>query len=90
MKMTTNWRRAATIFLVGLGVVRTFAQTNAPAAPSEPAKTEADYRNWVELGFGGTFIDGDKAAFMQRTGIRRDAWHWDLGGPVLPPPTRRY
>ena len=20
-----------------------------------------------------------------RTGIRRDAWHWDLGGPVLPP-----
>ena len=25
-----------------------------------------------------------------RTGIRRDAWHWDLGGPVLPPPTRRY
>jgi hypothetical protein len=20
-----------------------------------------------------------------RTNIRRDAWHWDLGGPVLPP-----
>ncbi len=20
-----------------------------------------------------------------RTTIRRDAWHWDLGGPVLPP-----
>ena len=20
-----------------------------------------------------------------RTGVRRDAWHWDLGGPVLPP-----
>ena len=20
-----------------------------------------------------------------RTGIRRDAWHWDLGGPYLPP-----
>ena len=20
-----------------------------------------------------------------RTGKRRDAWHWDLGGPVLPP-----
>lgn len=20
-----------------------------------------------------------------RTGIRRDAWHWDLGGPVYPP-----
>jgi hypothetical protein len=25
-----------------------------------------------------------------RTGIRREAWHWDLGGPVLPPPTTRY
>jgi hypothetical protein len=24
-----------------------------------------------------------------RTGIRRDAWHWDLGGPVLPPPGHR-
>ena len=26
-----------------------------------------------------------------RTGLRRDAWHWDLGGPFLPPhatPTR--
>ena len=21
-----------------------------------------------------------------RTGIRLDAWHWDLGGPFLPPP----
>jgi len=25
-----------------------------------------------------------------RTGIRRDAWHWDLGGPVLPAPTPRH
>lgn len=24
-----------------------------------------------------------------RTGVRRDAWHWDLGGPHLPPPQRR-
>ncbi|MDQ2667652.1 MAG: hypothetical protein M3Z05_16780 [Gemmatimonadota bacterium] len=23
-----------------------------------------------------------------RTGIRRDAWHWDIGGPLLPPPSR--
>jgi hypothetical protein len=21
-----------------------------------------------------------------RTGVRRDAWHWDLGGAFLPPP----
>lgn len=24
-----------------------------------------------------------------RTGERREAWHWDLGGPVLPPPSDR-
>ena len=23
-----------------------------------------------------------------RSGARRDAWHWDLGGPYLPPPQR--
>ncbi len=23
-----------------------------------------------------------------RTGIRRDAWHWDIGGPLLPPFSR--
>ena len=23
-----------------------------------------------------------------RTAIRCDAWHWDLGGPFLPPPTK--
>ena len=22
-----------------------------------------------------------------RTGVRQSAWHWDLGGPFLPPPT---
>jgi hypothetical protein len=24
-----------------------------------------------------------------RTGVRRNAWHWDLGGPYLPPPSPR-
>ena len=24
-----------------------------------------------------------------RTGKRREAWHWDLAGPFLPPATRR-
>jgi hypothetical protein len=24
-----------------------------------------------------------------RTGIRREAWHWDLGGPFLPPRTEQ-
>ena len=51
----------------------TAAATNAVEA-AEPPKTEADYRNWVEFGFGNTWIEGDKAAFMQRTGIKRDAF----------------
>lgn len=25
-----------------------------------------------------------------RTAARREAWHWDLGGPVYPPPDPRY
>jgi hypothetical protein len=24
-----------------------------------------------------------------RTGVRREAWHWDLGGPYLPPESAR-
>jgi len=24
-----------------------------------------------------------------RSGVRRDAWHWDLGGPVYPPHDER-
>jgi len=23
-----------------------------------------------------------------RSGIRREAWHWDIGGPLLAPPSR--
>lgn len=33
-------------------------------------------------------IDASRLQFKPlkdpRTGIRRDAWHWDLGGPYLP------
>ena len=67
----------ATVALGLISLLPSYAQTNAPAKPaetSEAPKTEADYRNWVEFGFGGTFINGDKAAFMQRTGIRRDVF----------------
>ncbi len=28
----------------------------------------------------------DKPLKDPRTGVRRAAWHWDLGGPFLPPP----
>ena len=40
-------------------------------------------------------LDADRLQYKPlkdpRTGRRRDAWHWDLGGPYLPPvvtPTR--
>jgi hypothetical protein len=46
------------------------ATTNAVEA-AEPPKSEADYRNWVEFGFGSTFVEGDDARFMQRTGMSR-------------------
>src|SRR5687767_6491793 len=49
------------------------ASTNAVEA-AEPPKSEADYRNWVEFGFGNTFIEGDEARFMQRAGIKRHAF----------------
>jgi len=36
-----------------------------------------------------TGIPADRLQFKPlkdpRTGVRRDAWHWDLGGPYLPP-----
>jgi hypothetical protein len=42
------------------------------------------------LEYGGAVgIDPARLQFKPlkdpRTGIRRDAWHWDLGGPFLPP-----
>jgi hypothetical protein len=38
-------------------------------------------------------IDAERLQFKPlkdpRTGIRRAAWHWDLGGPYLPPRVER-
>jgi hypothetical protein len=38
---------------------------------SRPAETPGEYRNWVELSAGGVFTGGDKAAFMQRSGLKK-------------------
>jgi len=52
-----------------------------PAAPSEESTTE--YNNWITLGVGSTFIDGDKAQFMQRHQMRKgvfggvEDFHWE-------------
>ncbi|HYV28082.1 MAG TPA: hypothetical protein VFA77_11145, partial [Candidatus Eisenbacteria bacterium] len=50
-------------------------KNDAPKTDTAPAiETETEYRNWIEFGLGGTLIDGDKAAFMRRSGLHKDAF----------------
>ena len=58
------------------------ADDKKPAAEkTELATTE--YNNWITLGVGSTFIDGDKAQFMQRRQTRKgpfggiEDFHWE-------------
>ena len=49
---------------------------------------------WLLLTYGWAVgLPADRLQYKPlkdpRTGIRRDAWHWDLGGPYLPPPSSR-
>ncbi len=52
-----------------------------PAEKTDEATPE--YNNWITLGVGSTFIDGDKAQFMQRHQIRKgpfggvEDFHWE-------------
>jgi hypothetical protein len=51
-------------------------ETDAEPA-AEPVQKPADdtpLLNWVELGFGGTFTDGSKGAYQQRSGMPRGAF----------------
>jgi hypothetical protein len=62
------------------------ADEKKPAA-EKPAQTEdqttTEYNNWLTLGVGSTFIDGDKAQFMQRRQMRKgpfggiEDFHWE-------------
>ncbi|HKS37955.1 MAG TPA: hypothetical protein VJW76_12235 [Verrucomicrobiae bacterium] len=68
-------------FIVAFLAAGSLVAQEAPKADSEKKsdttptlETEVEYRNWIELGIGGTFIDGDNAAFMRRHGIREDAF----------------
>src|SRR2546430_2032353 len=50
------------------------ADDKKPAGEQTAAKAEEstpEYNNWITLGFGSTFIDGDKAQFMQRRQTRK-------------------
>ncbi len=69
--------------LIGLGPLA--AQESTAAKPAEEKKAEkpaeksdettSEYSNWVTLGVGSTFIDGDKASFMRRHQIPKGRLH---------------
>ncbi len=57
-----------------------------PEAEAEAAESASgDLKNWVQLGAGGTFIDGHKPAFQQRYGLPDgafggvDGFHYEQG-----------
>jgi hypothetical protein len=43
----------------------------AAEKPAAPTEETPEYNNWITLGVGSTFIDGDKAQFMQRYQMRK-------------------
>ena len=48
------------------------AADTAPAKPADKtanSETPDEYRNWIELGVGSTFISGDSPAFQRRSGL---------------------
>lgn len=45
------------------------AAEDKPAKEESRAETPGELKNWVEFGFGGTLLDGRKAAFQQRYGL---------------------
>lgn len=50
-------------------------QPKAEEAKKEEAPVDdSELRNWVEVGVGGNFVHGDKAAFQKRTQQPRDVW----------------
>ncbi|HYT60956.1 MAG TPA: hypothetical protein VEL06_12340 [Haliangiales bacterium] len=77
--------------LIGLGPLA--AQESTAAKPADDKKAEkpaeksdettSEYSNWVTLGVGSTFIDGDKASFMRRHQIPKgpfggvEDFHWE-------------
>jgi hypothetical protein len=44
------------------------------AAQETEGEPAPEFNNWVELGVGGAFIDGNKASFQRRSGLPRDVF----------------
>jgi hypothetical protein len=73
-----QFSRLFLVFTLASGCVLKLAaadDTNKPApadkAISLPTEAPDEYRNWVELGVGSTFISGDRAAFQRRSDLPR-------------------
>src|SRR5947207_15295761 len=61
------------------------ADDKKPAVEKTAEKTDqatTEYNNWITLGAGSTFIDGDKSQFMQHHEMRKgpirgvEDFHW--------------
>ncbi len=64
-------KRGGLLALCVAAALSAHAATNAPASKASEAFTPlepGDYSNWIELGFGGYFVDGNKAQLQRRTG----------------------
>lgn len=63
-------RRPCRLALVSALLLPPAAMVLGQDEPPEPP----EYKNWVELGVGGTIVDGSRAAFQRRSGLPRDAF----------------
>jgi hypothetical protein len=88
-RRNSNRKVSATAkWLIGVASLAALASplgyaADEPKKPDEPKKEEEkkaeessneELRNWVDVTVGGNLVDGDKAAFQQRTGQPRDVW----------------
>ena len=68
-------------FLIG-SLLLTAQESEKSADDKKPAEP-TEYNNWITLGVGSTFINGDKAQFMQRRQIPKgpfggvEDFHWE-------------
>ena len=72
--------------LVSAGLIGGASKAAEPAASAQPAgskapplekkssESAADYRNWFDVSVGGVMLQGDKAEFQRRYGLREGAF----------------
>lgn len=88
ISLMKRWMLAAAVAGLGLWAGPAFAGSEpAPAATSEKAVASEKgaevpveeevvaYNNWVDVGFGYNWVNGDGAQFQQRSGIPRDSFY---------------